>query len=227
MENVLADMRTKELNAFAEEAFGISVADNPPEKLPDSEEELGLHMQLSYKQAVELAEEQAINTLLEGNRYELTRKRVNYDLTVLGIACVKNGYNKSEGVTVDYVDPANIVYSHADSPYFDDIYYVGEVKNVTINELKKQFPNITNEELKEISQQAIHRTHVSNRSVYEGNDLDNNLIQVLYFNYKTYGNEVYKVKTSATGASKILVKDDSFDPPEMYLMLILKKLTGL
>ena len=213
MENVLADMRTKELNAFAEEAFGISVADNPPEKLPDSEEELSLHMQLSYKQAVELAEEQAINTLLEGNRYELTRKRVNYDLTVLGIACIKNGYNQSEGVTVDYVDPANIVYSHADSPYFDDIYYVGEVKNITINELKKQFPDITNEELKEISQQAIHRSHVSNRSIYEGNDLDNNLVQVLYFNYKTYGNEVYKVKTSASGASKILVKDDSFNPP--------------
>ena len=213
MENVLQDMRTKELNAFAEEAFGISVADNPPEKLPDSEEELQLHMQLNYKQAVELAEEQAINTLLDGNRYELTRKRLNYDLAVLGIACVKNGYNKSEGVTVDYVDPSNIVYSHAESPYFDDIYYVGEVKNIPLNELKKEFPDITNEELIEITQQAIHRTHVSNRSVYEPNDLDNNVVQVLYFNFKTYANEVYKVKSTATGASKILVKDDSFDPP--------------
>jgi len=217
MENVLQDMRTKELNAFAEEAFGISVADNPPEKLPDSEEELQLHMQLNYKQAVELAEEQAINTLLDGNRYELTRKRLNYDLAVLGIACVKNGYNKSEGVTVDYVDPSNIVYSHAESPYFDDIYYVGEVKNIPLNELKKEFPDITNEELIEITQQAIHRTHVSNRSVYEPNDLDNNVVQVLYFNFKTYANEVYKVKSTATGASKILVKDDSFDPPTEVL----------
>ena len=47
-------------------------------------------MQLSYKQAVELAEEQAINTLMEGNRYELIKKRFYYDLTVLGIGAVKN-----------------------------------------------------------------------------------------------------------------------------------------
>ena len=213
MEKVLRDMRAKELNEFTEEAFGISVAETPPDKLPDSEEEFQLHMQLNYKQAVELAEEQAINVLLEGNRYELTRKRLNYDLTVLGIACVKNEYSQSEGVTVNYVDPANIVYSHSESPYFDDIYYVGEVKNIPINELKKQFPDLTNEELKEITQQAIHRTHVANRSVYEGNDLDNNVIQVLYFNYKTYMNEVYKIKSTGSGGSKILVKDDSFNPP--------------
>ena len=85
-------------------------------------------MQLTYKQAVELAEEQAINTILDTNKYDLTRKRVNYDLTVLGIGAVKNTFSKSEGVKVDYVDPANLVYSYTDSPYFDDIYYVGEVK---------------------------------------------------------------------------------------------------
>ena len=93
---------------------------------------LELHMQLNYKQAVELAEEQAINTIFDGNKYELTRKRVNYDLTVLGIGAVKNTFSKSEGVKVDYVDPANLVYSYTESPYFDDIYYVGEVKSYTM-----------------------------------------------------------------------------------------------
>ena len=217
MERILRDMRAKELNAFAEEAFNMQLAETPAEELPDTKEELELHMQLNYKQAVELAEEQAINVLLEGNKYELTRKRINYDLTVLGLGCVKSEYNKSKGVTIDYVDPANIVYSHTESPYFDDIYYVGEVKTIPINELKKQFPNLTNEDLNEITNQAIHRTHVANRSIYEGNDVDNNVIQVLYFNYKTYMNEVYKVKSTATGGSKILIKDDSFNPPsEVY-----------
>ena len=74
-------------------------------------------------------------------------KRFYYDLTVLGIAAVKNNFNTSEGVTVDYVDPANLVYSYTESPYFDDIYYCGEVKNIPINELKKQFPHLTNEDL--------------------------------------------------------------------------------
>ena len=88
-------------------------------------------MQLTYKQAVELAEEQAINTILETNKYDLTRKRVNYDLAVLGMGAVKNTFSKSEGVKVDYVDPANLVYSYTDSPYFEDVYYVGEVKSYT------------------------------------------------------------------------------------------------
>ena len=35
-------------------------------------------MQLTYKQAVEIAEEQAISTLMNGNKYELTRKRFYY-----------------------------------------------------------------------------------------------------------------------------------------------------
>ena len=125
MESILADMRTKELDAFSKQAFGISLAENDVETLPDSEEELGLHMQLNYKQAVELAEEQALNVLFEGNKYELTKKQFYYDLTVLGIGAVKTGFNTSQGVTIDYVDPANLVYSYTDSPYFDDIYYVG------------------------------------------------------------------------------------------------------
>ena len=213
MESILADMRSKELSAYIQQAFGINVMTNDPNELPDTEEELQLHMQLNYKQAVEIAEEQAINTILDGNRYELTKKRLYYDLTTIGVACVKDHYTKSEGVKVEYVDPANIVYSHTDSPYFDDIYYCGEVKTIPVNELKKQFPELTDEDLIKITKQAIHRSHVSNRSIYEPNDVDNNVVQVLYFNYKTYANEVYKVKETGSGGSKVIVRDDTFDPP--------------
>ena len=46
------------------------------------------------------------------------------------------------------------------------------------------------------------------------NEEDNNKVQVLYFNYKTYMNEVYKVKETGSGAEKAIEKDDSFNPPE-------------
>ena len=141
---------------------------NDPEKLPDSEEELELHMQLNYKQAVELAEEQAIHTILKGNRYENTKKRVNYDLTVLGIGAVKHSFTQAEGVKVDYVDPANLVYSYTESPYFDDLYYVGEVKTLPINEVKKQFPNLTEQELKDISGQTYKASRVYDKAAYMG-----------------------------------------------------------
>ena len=217
MESILADMKTKELNAFTEEAFGMSISTTPPEQLPDSEEELQLHMQLNYKQAVELAEEQAINTILEGNRYELIKKRVNYDLTVLGIGAVKNTFTKSEGIKVEYVDPANIVYSYTESPYFDDLYYVGEIKTIPINELKKQFPDLNSEDLEKMTKQGYQNTGFYNRSIVESTNIDRNQIQVLYFNFKTYANEVYKVKETSTGASKVIIKDDQFNPPNELL----------
>jgi len=212
MDSILADMRAKELNDFAAEAFGVDLYDNKKETLPDTEEELQLHMQLSYKQAVEMAEEQALNVLLDGNKYELTKRRFYYDLTVLGIGAVKTSFNTSEGVTVKYVDPANLVYSYTESPYFEDIYYVGEVKSIPVNELVKQFPNMTIAELEDIVKNPAY-----NNSNYDGNfanrgGIDPNKVQVLYFNYKTYMNEVYKVKTTGSGASKAIPKTDKFNP---------------
>ena len=215
MEAILSDMEMQAFNQEVEARFGVDMKEsNMADKdLPESSEELGLHMQLNYKQAVELAEEQALNVLFEGNKYELTKKRFYYDLTVCGIGAVKTSFNTSEGVIVDYVDPANLVYSYSDSPYFDDIYYVGEVKSIPVNELAKQFPHLTESDLEDIMKnKATNRSNYNSR--YSTDKEDSNTIQVLYFNYKTYMNEVYKVKETGTGADKIIPKDDSFNPPE-------------
>ena len=213
MERVLTDMRMKDHDAQIQQTFGLDMKESNMEELPQSEEELGIHMQLTYKQAVELAEEQALRILFEGNNYELTKKRFYYDLTVLGIGAVKTSFNTSEGVTIDYVDPADLVYSYTDSPYFDDIYYVGEVKTIPVNELAKQFPHLSEEDLEDIMKNKNYNRNNYNTR-YSKNKEDNNTIQVLYFNYKTYMNEVYKIKETGTGASKVIPKDDSFNPPE-------------
>jgi len=211
MESILTDMRTREYNDKVAATFGINMYENDPNTLPETEEELQLHMQLNYKQSVEVAEEQAINVLLEGSRYEQIKKRFFYDLTVLGVGATKTSFNTSQGAVVEYVDPANLVYSHTDSPYFDDIYYVGEVKEIPVNELVKQFPHLGQEDLEDIVKtNGLYRSN-SNKG---RNETDNNKVAVLYFNYKTYMNEVYKVKETGTGASKAIEKDDTFNPPE-------------
>ena len=213
MERILMDMRMEQFNADVEQRLGINMRESDLNELPQSEEELGIHMQLTYKQAVELAEEQALNVLFEGNKYELTKKRFYYDLTVLGIGAVKTSFNTSEGVVIDYVDPSNLVYSYTDSPYFDDIYYVGEVKSIPVNELAKQFPELTESELEDIMKNKSFNRN-NNTTRYSVDKEDNNTIQVLYFNYKTYMNEVYKIKETGTGADKVLAKDDTFNPPK-------------
>jgi hypothetical protein len=212
MESVLMDMQSREFNDFAMQAFNMNLYNNEKKSLPETKEELDLHMQLTYKQAVEIAEEQALNVLMDGNNYELIKKRFYYDLTVLGIGAVKTSFNTSEGVTIDYVDPANLVYSYTESPYFEDIYYVGEVKTIPVNELAKQFPHLSGDDLEEVMKnKSTNRSNYNSIHTYDKED--NNTIQVLYFNYRTYMNEVYKIKETTTGAERVLAKDDSFNPP--------------
>ena len=210
MESLIRDMQAKTYNDQAAKLFNVDLYENNKEELPDTQEELELHMQLNYKQAVELAEEQAINVLLDGNKYDLTRRRLIHDITVLGIACVKTGFNTSQGVTVEYVDPANIVYSYTDSPYFDDIYYVGEVKTLSINELVREFPQLTQSDLEEVKKSSYRPRRKYNRVEVR----DQNKVQVLYFNYKTYMNDTYKLKETGSGGEKAIPKDDTFNPPE-------------
>ena len=150
METLLEDINMKTYNDFVNSTFGIDVSNSDQETLPANEEELALHMQLTYKQSVEIAEEQALKVLMEGNKYELIKKQFYYDLTVLGIGAVKTSFNTSEGAVVEYVDPANLVYSDTNSPNFDDIYYVGEVKSIPVNELAKQFPHLSESDLDDI-----------------------------------------------------------------------------
>ena len=211
MESILRDMRTRDFNDMAKIAFDVDLYETEKEMLPDSQEELALHMQLSYKQSIELAEEQAINVLMEGSDYELIRRRCLYDLTTIGIGATKTTFNWSDGAKAEYVDPADLVYSYTESPYFDDIYYVGEVKDIPINELVKQFPDLTESEIKEISDNSGLRT--SSNTSYNVNN-DKNKVQVLYFNYKTHANDVYKLKKTSTGGEKIIQKDDTFNPPK-------------
>ena len=210
MESILRDMKTKKFNDLAAGLFGMDFYENDKTKIPNTEEELALHMQLSYKQAIELAEEQAINVLLDNSDYDLVRKRVLEDICVIGIGATKTGFNWSDGGTVDYVDPASLVYSHSDSPYFEDMYYIGEVVELPVNELVKEFPELTEEEIKEITEIS---GHTSRSLANYRTSSDKNKVQVLYFNYKTHMNDVYKLKTTAAGGQKAIRKDDRFNPP--------------
>ena len=185
-----------------------------PENLPNTDEELSLFMQLNYKPAIEIAEEEAINTMLEENKYLDLRKRFDYDLTTIGISVGKHEFNIGEGVKVSYVDPANIVYSYTEDPHFKDCFYWGEVKTVNVNELRKIDPSITNEDLEEISKKGQSWYDYFNVAQYYNNDIFyRDTVTLLYFNYKTTHTFTYKKKVSSNGNVKMIEKDDTFNPP--------------
>ena len=216
VENIQRDLHAKEILAEIEAELGVNARNVPEEKLPANTEELELFMQLNYKQGIEIAEEQAINNILLTNKYPELKTRVDYDLTVIGIGAVKNTFNNTDGIKLDYVDPANLIWSYTEDPNFQDCYYFGEVKRIKLNELKKQFPNLSNEEIKELTKKGSNWTDYNTIGTFSNkSELDNNnTVTILYFNWKTWEHNVYKIKETASGASKAIEKDDSFNPPK-------------
>lgn len=214
-EMVEADMIAKDFLVQTKQEFGIDAFNVPEQDLPENEQELSLYMQLNYKPAIEIAEEEAINTILDLNHYQDVRKRVDYDITTIGLGVVKHSFVPGTGVRVEYVDPANIVYSYTESPTFDDCFYWGEVKQVPITELIKIKPDITKEELAEIQQLGTAwYNYYGIMRPYRSDIFNRDVVTLLYFNYKTDKTFVYKKKYLENNGVRVIQKDESFNPPE-------------
>ncbi len=214
-EMVEKDMLARPLLKQIEESFGVSAFTIPEEELPQSDDEMELFMNMKYKPAVEIAAEEAINTLLDSNHYSDTRKRVDYDQTVLGIGIAKHMFLPGEGVRVEYVDPADVVYSYTEDPYFKDTFYWGEIKTVPITELIKIDPTLTNADLDEISKYSQSWYQYYNQAqAYNNSMFHRDTATLLYFNYKSTHSFVYKKKELADGSFKTVQKDDQFNPPQ-------------
>jgi len=208
---LMRDVRERDLIQQLRDTLGVEMQSKASKELGlESEEELQLHLQLDYKQSIEIAEEEVITDILNRNRYDLTRRRFCQDLTVLGIGAVKTNWNKAEGVVVDYVDPAALVYSYTEDPNFEDIYYAGEVKSISLSDLKMQFPYLTDQEMETIQKYPGNSEYLRN---WNGRS-DQQTVQVVYFEYKTYSDQVFKIKETNTGLEKALEKSDTFNPPK-------------
>ena len=213
-EMIEKDMVAKDFLVQTQEQFGINAFNTNPKDLPENDQELNLHMQLNYKPAIEIAEEIAIDTLLELNRYQEVKRRVDYDMTVLGIGMLKHTFQPGAGIRVEYVDPAAVVYSYTESPTFDDCFYFGEIKQVHIGELIKIDPTITKEELEKISKlSSLWFTQYNIIRPYRNTLFDRDVVTLLYFNYKTDKKFVYKKKFLDNGGTRIIRKDENFNPP--------------
>jgi hypothetical protein len=207
-------MVAKDVLSIIQDETGVDPFIMNPDELPQTDEELSLYMQLKYKPAIEIAEEEAINTIFDENHYQDTRKRIDYDLTVLGIGMAKHQFLPGAGVEVSYVDPANVVYSYTEDPFFQDCFYWGEIKTLPMTELLKIDPTLTREDMEEISKYSQSWYDYYNTArFYENSLFYRDTCTLLYFNYKTTKKMVYKKKILEGGGSRVIEKDDTFNPP--------------
>ena len=213
-EMIEGQMAAKDVLDIVQKNTGFDPFIMNPDELPASDEELSLYMNLNYKPAIEIAEEEAINTMFEENHYNDIRKRLDYDIMVTGMAVAKHEFLKGAGVEIKYVDPANVVYSYTEDPHFKDCFYWGEIKTVPITELIKIDPTLTKEDLEKISQYSQSWYDYYNTAQYYENDIFyRDTATLMYFNYKTTKKMVYKKKIKDNGNISMIEKDDTFNPP--------------
>ncbi len=214
-EMIQGQMVAKEPLLTLQKNTGFNPFTMNPDDLPSSDEELSLYMNLNYKPAIEIAEEQAIDTMFSENHYDDIRKRLDYDMMVTGMSVAKHEFLQGSGVKVSYVDPANLVYSYTEDPHFKDCFYWGEIKTVPIAELLKIDPTLTNEDLDKISKYSQSWYDYFNTAQFYENDIFyRDTCTLMYFNYKTTKKMVYKKKVKENGNMSMIEKDDGFNPPD-------------
>ena len=212
---VESNMLAKDILLKAKNQLGVDAFDVNPDELPEDDEELSLYMNLKYKPSIEIAEEIAIETILNMNDFPVIKKMVDKDQTEIGIGAVKHEFVKGKGVSVEYVDPANLIWSYTEKPDFSDCYYFGEIKQVHYTELRKIDPSITDEQLQEIKDQGS-AWYDAFPVIYKYQDdlFADELVTLLYFNYKTDKKFVYKKKKLENGGERVIRKDETFNPDD-------------
>lgn len=208
-EQIETENLTKDITIKAKELLGVDVASMPLDQLPETEEEINLHMDLEYKQSIEISQELAIEEVLASNRYNEKIDRFNKRaLTVDGVTWTKHRFVPNKGIIIEWVDPANKIQSYTEDPFFSDCFYHGEFKTVPLTEVYTDYQWLNkpeNAELKVKIEQSSNGWWDYNLTPrYEQIKGTCNL---LYFTYKTTRPRRKTIKTKATG-EKVIMKGD-------------------
>ncbi len=213
-ESIEKDMVSKDFLEMTKQEFGINAFNMDPNELPADDQELSLYMQINYKPGIEIAEEVAIDTILKMNKFDEVKKNFDYDVTTIGIGCMKHNFMVNDGVNVEYVDPANWIHSYTEKEDFSDCYYFGEVKQVHYTELLKINPDLTDEQLTEIkNSSSAYNNYFPIIRNYQDDAFLNEVVTLMYFNYKTSKRFVWKKKILDNGGERVIRKGDTFNPP--------------
>ena len=204
--------------------FGVEEIAQQKE-LPETDEELELHMKLSYKQAHEISLEDGIKFVFEQNNIDELKRRLLRDFVVVGQSAVKTSINSSGVIKLKYVDPSNLITSFSSSPDFKNIQHAGEVYSITISQLREMAGDeFTDEEYKYIAE-TYGKKNESNDSylfgrsfgVTEGQysqEYDKFSVEILDAEFVTTHEINYEKKENSHGGYSVRKRKDNFKLPK-------------
>lgn len=200
------DMFAKDVILKAQKSIGKDIANMPIDKLPETEDELNLHLQLEYKPSIELSNELAIDVVFKENRYSDTvEKLVKKDLTILGEAWVKHYFNPQRGIVIKYVDPEYKIHPYTDDMFFNNCFYHGEAETVLISDLLIEHQWLNEAQYEDLKKQLEYSGN--NWSTYhkiDPNEQIKGTTTILNFTYRTTRNRAKKIKDKKSGSKSVI-----------------------
>jgi hypothetical protein len=205
------DMIAKPILEYTKNELGVDAFNMDPEELPEDDEEKALYMNLKYKPKIEIANEIAINCVLEDNKYFTEIKpRLDYDQVSVGKSVARRTFMPNHGIKLDYCDPAMVVHSYTEDPFYKDgVFYWGEVKSVHYTEIAKYRGDLTAEQIEDYKKHGgdwyEYLPKISHSGMFA-----NESVMLLHFNYKTVKNFKFKSKKLKNGGVRIKPKGEDF-----------------
>ena len=202
-------IQNKELHKKAKD-MGLG-ADFDIDSLPETEDEADIFMNANLKTAAESVAQLAINLTLSWNDFnEKIYRRSVEDLVTNGMAVVKRTNDPNYGIVEEYVDPAYFIHSYTEDPNFSDVVYMGHIKRMTIQDLKRKAGNeFSEEEFEKIAKSVRHRYNNNpnkmTHSYYDRNldktsyGYDEYVVEVLEFEFLSVDEIFFEEKNSRFG----------------------------
>lgn len=190
-----------------EQRMGQPVLDEPAEQIPETTEEAEIFMATNIKTDAEIAAQVATEMTLQWNDFSegVYRRCVN-DLTSCGMAVVKRSNDPSYGIKLDYVDPVHFIHGYTQDPNFDDVVYMGHVREITLAELKRLAGDqMTEQQLKDLlkksrrSSSSKYPDHPYSTSGLQKQNFSGHVIEVLEFEFKTVDTMYFEEKENQYG----------------------------
>ena len=216
------EMMDKDFFKKLEEIHGMSLVGDG--FIPNDNEELELYMKMDYKDAIEIAIEQAVNLVMRKNDHEILRERLLKDLVTCGIGATKVETSQ-DGIKVKYVDPENFIHSFTDRPDFKQIQHAGEIYTVTIGELKRMAGDqFTEEEYHEIATKYVGKNgnpgrltkldYVDSGSGLRTMEYDSFSVTIMDAEFISYNKSIYEKKETQYGGTTVRKRDENFKLPK-------------
>lgn len=191
--------------------FGERFSDKE-EYVPESDDEIDVYMD-NFRNASEIASEVSVNKFMEINSFDEVKNKIKKDLSAYRVGIISIDKDSNKGIRINRVDPVNFIMS-PDLENSNDkrgCYYYAQIEKKTISDIRSESNGELNEEdLKQIA------NSYSSHNVSPSTDIDDKVVEVMYFTFKTTNKSVYKKKYDSYGGSKMIKKPSSWEPKKLH-----------